>query len=65
MSEETRKPYLRFEFITDFGYKTIMEKEFEYEISEAQTIVSEFRNFMLACGFQPGTVDKYIIEELE
>jgi len=46
------KPYLRFEFINEFGYKTVMEKFIDrYIDSELDTVVYEFINFLKACGF--------------
>lgn len=46
------KMYLRFEFVNEFGYKTILEKYLDsYYISELDTVVYEFANFLRACGF--------------
>ena len=58
------KLYLGLEFENEFGDRTVVEFEGDQgQQTEAAWMVQNFRQFMLACGFAPGTVTDYLGEE--
>ena len=58
------KMYLRFEYVNEFGYKTILEKYLDdYIITELDTLVYEFRNFLRACGFAEENISDVVPQD--
>ena len=57
------KLYLGLEFENEFGDRTVVEFEGDQgQQDEATWMVQNFRQFMLACGFQPDTVKDFLGE---
>jgi len=59
------KVQMKFEYTNEYGYKTVLEKESEEYIgTELNTLLYEFANFMVACGFSEKSIEEKILYEL-
>ena len=64
MSEKMNDMFLRLEFVNEFGDRTLVEFEGDQgQQTETAWMVQNFRQFMLACGFQPDIVKDFLGEE--
>ena len=54
--------YFRFEYVDDFGYSTIVEKQIgdDDTLITLTRLMSEIRLCLLACGFTESLVNDYI-----
>jgi len=58
------KPYMKLEFVNEFDDRTVVVFESSQgDQTEADWMVQNFRQFMLAVGFHPETVKEYLPEE--
>ena len=60
------KIQMKFEYTNEYGYKTVLEKESDgYTFQgELNTLLYEFANFMVACGFSEKSIEEKILYEL-
>lgn len=51
---------LVFEYTDDFGYRTLVVKEYESSeyANQLDQIISEMKSFLLACGFSPKGIEE-------
>jgi hypothetical protein len=64
MLNQIQKPYMKLEFVNQFSDRVVVEFENTgYDGTEAAWMVQNFRQFMLAVGFHPNTVNEYLPEE--
>ena len=58
------KLYMKLQFINEFDDETTVEfNSSQGDLTEADWVVQNFRQFMLAVGFHPDTVKDYLPEE--
>ena len=58
------KPYMKLEFVNEFDDRTVVVFESSQgDQTEADWMVQNFRQFMLAVGFHPETVKECLPEE--
>jgi hypothetical protein len=64
LEQPNNTPFLRFEFIDEYGYGTVVEKTLpNYELADTQfdCVLQEFKYFLLACGFSPKSIDESVL----
>ena len=57
------KVQMKFEYTNEYGYKTVLEKESDrYTFQgELNTLLYEFANFMVVCGFSEKSIEEKIL----
>jgi len=60
------KVQMKFEYTNEYGYKTVVEKESDgYTFNgELNTLLYEFANFLVACGFSHESIEEKILYSL-
>ena len=64
MDNEERAGYVRFEYVTEFGFRTVMEQDIDTTTyREFDAMVEAYRNFLLACTFSAKNIEEVFPSE--